>query len=345
MRAKKSVKKCIFIILVMYFCLNTIPLSAKEVPAIAKWYNNYDAAISLRFDDSHESHVEFVIPLLNEFNFKATFMVIPRRRSYLKYKDFWEKEVPEMGHRLGNHTMHHRGARTLKEADYEIGETSRIIWSLYPENSKLLVFASGGGERWGGKLWKDASEDYKKIVRKYHLIDLYDGNHPSVSVSSRTSVQKLCESINDAVKLKKYQPFAFHYFGYPDIKDAVRFVLNGYHLTYKKEKFIEFIRCLDKSREQVWVAPMVQILKYQEEYKSAQLKLIETNKNSMKMKLTVRTDPTLYDQKITIAVPGEYPAGVKRVYQNKKQIKDIISTSRNILINVEPKNSTIRIEF
>ncbi len=315
------------------------------MPSIARWYNNHDAAISLRFDDSHESHVEFVIPLLNEFNFKATFMVIPKRRSYLKYKDFWEKDVLRMGHHLGNHTMHHRGANTVDEAEYEIGEPSRIIRNLYPQQSKLLVFASGGGEKWGGKFWHNASPEYKELASRYDLIDLYDGKHPSKHVGSKNPPQELCDLVYKAMKEKKHQPFTFHYFGYPDIKDVARFVLRGYFLTYKKEKFIEFIKCLDDVRDQVWIAPLVQILKYEEEYNSAQLDILESNKDVMNMKLAVGTDPALYDQKITIVVPGKYQAGVKRVYQNNEQITDIISTSRNILINVEPKNSTIRIEL
>ena len=339
----KSVGICLLTIVVT--CIICLDVTGEELPEIAKWYNNYDAAISLRFDDAHGSHVEFVVPLLNEFNFKATFMVIPKRRGYLKYKDFWEQELPKMGHHLGNHTMHHRGAETVDEAEYEIGETSRLIRSIYPEQGKLLVFASGGGEKWGGKLWHNASPEYTELVSKYNLIDLYDGKHPAKQVGSKDEPQKLCSLIYKAIREKQHQPFMFHYFGYPDIKDFARFVLRGYFLTYKKDKFIEFIKCLDKARDQVWVAPLVQILKYQEEYKSVQLDVIQNNNDYMNLRLIVGTDPTLYDQKITLIVRGKYQGGVTRVYQNNEQIKDIISTSRNILINVEPKNSTIKVDF
>ena len=48
---------------------NYIP-QVEQLPEITKWYNNYDCAISLRFDDNLDSHVEFVIPLLNKYDLR-----------------------------------------------------------------------------------------------------------------------------------------------------------------------------------------------------------------------------------------------------------------------------------
>ncbi len=151
--------------------------------------NNYDCAISLRFDDNLVSHVEYVIPLLNKYGFKGTFMINPGR-NYKKYQDFWENKLPQMGHRWGNHTWHHEGAKNLEEAEFEIGEVSKLIWKLYPNESKFNVFASGGGEEWGGKRWSEALPAYKEIVKKYYLIDLYDGNHPALGLNSDYSFER-----------------------------------------------------------------------------------------------------------------------------------------------------------
>lgn len=122
-------------------------------PYIAKWFKNQKGAISLRFDDGLDSHINIAIPILNKYGLKGTFMTNPGKDRYKSNKTFWETEIPRMGHRLGNHTMHHRGAKNLEEAEYEVGEPSKLIWKLYPNESKLLVFASGGGIRvkWGGE--------------------------------------------------------------------------------------------------------------------------------------------------------------------------------------------------
>src|ERR1700674_1625644 len=142
-----SISNSIFLIILGSFIVLTDSVYAHEedTASIARWYNNRAAAISLRFDDSLESHVKIVIPTLNTYGIKATFMVNPGMDRYLKYKDFWENTVPRMGHEFGNHTMNHRGAKTLQEAKYEIGEPARLIRRLYPEQSRLMVFASGGG--------------------------------------------------------------------------------------------------------------------------------------------------------------------------------------------------------
>ena len=173
----------------------------RKDPMIARWYEGKTAAVSLRFDDSTESHVVYAIPRLNQYGLKGTFMVNPGKDRYLKNKDFWEKQVPAMGHQMGNHTMHHQGAKTPADAEFEIGEVSRLIWKLYPNRSKLLVFASGGGgKKWGGKLWGQASEEYKSLVNKYHLIDLYDGNHPGFGVSSKIGYKEVKARVQTAVQ-------------------------------------------------------------------------------------------------------------------------------------------------
>ncbi len=335
-------------ILSVYFMfhVDNLKVYGNEEPYIARWLDNKDAAISLRFDDSFESHVNIVIPLLNQHDFKATFMVNPMRKRHIRYKEFWEKEVPRMGHRLGNHTMHHKGANTLEEADFEIGEVSRIIWGLYPEHSKLLVFASGGGEKWGGEKWDNASVEYKKgLVKKYHLIDLYDGTHSSQGFNTKTNIKQKCEFVHKAIVEKKHQAFSFHDVGNPDIRDIVKRFIYGYGFTISKDKFSEFLKCVESVREQLWVAPLVQILKYEEEYNRTMIKDVEENETVLKTKLVVNTDPMLYDQKLTLIVPIEESDNIKKVMQDNEQIQDIHLNPSELLVNIKPISSEICVYY
>jgi len=100
---------------------------------ICRWRNNKTAAVSLRFDDSHPSHIEIAVPALNKYGMVGTFLINPGKDIYKKYKDTWETEVIQSGHELGNHTLHHHGAKNDQEAEYEIGECSKYIWSLFPK--------------------------------------------------------------------------------------------------------------------------------------------------------------------------------------------------------------------
>ena len=315
-----------------------------QLPEIAKWYNNHVCAVSLRFDDNLDSHVEFVIPLLNKYGFKATFMINPGR-NFEQYKDFWENQLPKMGHRWGNHTWHHTGANTPEEAEFEIGEVSKLIWKLYPNESKLNVFASGGGEEWGGKRWSKALPSYKEIVKKYYLIDLYDGNHPALGLNSDFSAQKIKEKIDEAISEKKHQAFLFHKVGSKNLLDYARKIITGYNYTLEEEKFLKMIEYLNSERDKIWVATLVQILKYKNEFESSSLESFKSTPEKIVMRLNIGTDPNLYDQDLTLKLPALNNKPPVKVLQNNSEVKAIQLTENEFISNIKPINCEIQVLY
>ena len=276
--------------------------TVKKTLYIAKWHRNMDAAVSLRFDDSCKTHVRRAIPILNQFGIKGTFMVNPGRRAYQKAKKFWEKSVLDMGHHLGNHTWNHHGATTLEKADFEIGGVSKLIWKLQPDQSKLLVFASGGGgKKWGGRHWRDADNGYKQLIQKYHLIDLYDGTHPYISADTRTSVHEMLKATQQAIADKSHQAFTFHRIGRPatTIKGLARYILRKYDITFRKKDFYYFIRHIADMKNEICIAPLLNVLKYKTEYQSAELIETDRQTRALKFDLKIKTDPDLFDHPLT----------------------------------------------
>lgn len=320
--------------------------SENGAPIIAKWYGNKAAAVSLRFDDSTDSHVKYVIPKLNEYGIKATFMVNPGLGRYRKNKDFWEREVPRMGHQLGNHTMQHRGAKTPEEADDEIGEASRRIWRLYPGQSKLLVFASGGGGvRWGGKDWDAASKEYKKLVGRYFLIDLYDGRHPYLGANSKHGDDEINRSIEKAVQERRHQAIVFHDVGTPDVIDYLRWIKNGYRLTYSRESFMKIISYLHAKENAVWTAPLGDVLKYEAEREGSRLTLLAKSRKQVRLALTVQTDPELYDHSLTVVLPWKGNPKVTSILQGEHRIDRFAFEGQSLRFSVRPVNSVIDIRY
>jgi hypothetical protein len=322
----------------------TIFAQVDQLPKIAKWYNNYDCAISLRFDDNDESHVKFVIPLLNKYGFKATFMINPGR-NYEKYMDFWENQVPQMGHRWGNHTWHHKGAKNPEEAEYEIGEVSKLIWKLYPNENKLNVFASGGGEEWGGKRWSEALPIYKEIVKKYHLIDLYDGKHPAISLNSDYPLQGIKDKIDKAISEKNHQAFMFHKVGSKNLMDYARKIIAGYNYTIEEEKFLKMIEYLNNKRDRIWVAPLVQILKYQSEFETSKIEFVKKYPDKIVVRLKIETDPNLYDQDLTLILPTPNNRTPVKIIQNETELKVFQLTHSEYISNIKPINSEVQILY
>lgn len=316
------------------------------MPTIARWYDNKEAAVSLRFDDNLESHVRTAIPLVNRFGIKATFMVNPGKKSFKDHEQFWVEKVPEMGHLLGNHTMNHRGARNLEEAETEIGDAARFIWRLYPEHSKLTIFASGGGEKWGGNKWSEADESYKAIVKKYHQIDLYDGKNDSFSVNSENKVNDLTKQIEIAVENRLHQPFTFHHIGSPRIRDFITKVIKGRSYSFSKVEFESFLDYLSRDSDRLWIAPQAHILKYEKEYADARLGNFYSNSSRVKVDLFVDSDPELYDQDLTIVFPlGKTLNQIHSITQNGVNINKYSTMDDKIIVNVQPISSVISLEF
>jgi hypothetical protein len=327
----------------------TAPASAGQdakVPQIAKWFQGKRAAISLRFDDSRTSHVNYAIPLLNRYGIKATFMINPGTTEYKKHKEFWESEVPPMGHRLGNHTMHHKGAGDLETADVEIGEVSRLLWRLYPDQSRLNVFASGGGGvKWGGKLWEEADEAYKQLVTKYLLVDLYDGSHPSKPYNSDDTAKDYCRMFSDAVASGRHRAFHFHNVGKADFKDRAHKLLKGVSLDVKLDTFKAILDCVVEYEDRVWVAPLIDILKYQTQFQQANLSLKKRSTIEVELLLELETNKELYDHDLTLIVPKNDNHIPVTVTQNGNAKSPLTRHNDKFLVKVAPVNSMIVIQY
>jgi peptidoglycan-N-acetylglucosamine deacetylase len=66
--------------------------------------NGARVALSLTFDDSRESQLEVVVPILGAYRLRATFFVLPT--PVARRQSDW-KAVVENGHEIGNHTVTH----------------------------------------------------------------------------------------------------------------------------------------------------------------------------------------------------------------------------------------------
>jgi len=338
-RLRISVLSLFFAVMLVFMWNAT---AAGEMVRIGKWYRNRVCAVSLRFDDNRDSQVKVVVPTLDRYGFKATFMVNPGSKRYLENREFWERDVVSRGHNLGDHTMHHRGAKTLEEAEYEIGEAARILRSVQGDESELMVFAAGGLTKWGDAEWEESSDSYKSLAKKFLLIDLYDGFHKAKHIHSTDTSKNLCALVRKAMETNAHQSFVFHDVGSPGIKDLLKLVKNGYHLTFGEKSFTDFLDCLDKRKEQIWIAPLIQIYKYESERNSATVTMIENRRNHIRLKLSVNTNPVLYDQKLTLVLAATGKK-VSRVLQGGVPVQEYETVDNTVLIHVRPITSDISI--
>lgn len=339
-----KILKLIIVIMVVLGTMGEVNASQGDglgTPVLSRWYMNKKAAVSLRFDDNLESHVRTVIPLLNKYDLKATFMVSPGRRSFLKNKGFWTEKVLPMGHELGNHTMHHRGARTLEEAKFEINEASRIIRNLYSDEDRVLVFASGGGKSWGGRRWSEADKHYWDIARESSLIDLYDGSHPYFGAVTKTTVEEIESVISSAVIEGKHQAFTFHHVGSRRLKDWAKQIILGKSWNFPVERFEIVLSQLADKRDEIWVAPLGNILKYETELKETRILNLVPIQDGISFEFFVGSDSEQYDHELSVFLPSNGD-GSYEVRQDERAVMTIEENGL-LLFNLRPENSVVRI--
>ena len=94
---------------------------------VCRWSGGKQAAASIRFDDSHPTHAEVAVPILNELGLIGTFLVNTGNDSYRKNQALWEGPILQRGHELANHTWNHHGAKTDAEANQQVGDATRLL--------------------------------------------------------------------------------------------------------------------------------------------------------------------------------------------------------------------------
>jgi len=267
-------------------------------PEVMQFRDGKRGAVSLRFDDSMLSQADLAIPHLDERGLVGTFFVNPDLDRYTARRKVWEVVCPRAGHELANHTMHHLGAKTYEEAEYEIGECSRHIWSLYPERSKLLPFARGGGTT-----WEITDEQMRELTTKHFLFRhrstrsvCNDPDHEYYNSEDLDIRQHAQRAIDERVWVE----LMFHGIG-------------GEWISCSEETFVGLLDFLVENKDRLWVATIGDAWKYEQEYQAlSDVSLSEADEAGFR--IAVECDDSkletyglplaeLYDQPLTVRVP------------------------------------------
>lgn len=260
-------------------------------PEVMEFRDGKAGAFTMVLDDSMLSQADNAIPLLNARQLVATFYINPGLERYQQRKETWEITCPKSGHELSNHTWRHQGAKDMQEADFEIGESSRHIWKLYPHRSKLLLFARGGGTEWG-----PSREEIQTLMDKYLLV-----RRPrDIGITDESgNAAKITQYPQQALDEKTWVLVLFHGVG-------------GEWLSTNLQAFVDLLDFLVAHRDQLWIGGEIAIWKYQQEQQAlAETKLEPATDRGFAVRLTC--DPSkvktfgrpfteLYDEPLTVRV-------------------------------------------
>jgi hypothetical protein len=267
--------------------------------SITNWYDGRQAALSLRFDDSHPTHLTKAIPILREYGFRGTFMINPgvdepggrRRSDFQDHRAEWEAVARAGDQEFANHSAHHRGATGDADMEAEIGEAARAIWNLTPGRSKLVALNLGGGTQW------ETTRTLRYYLDKYHLFET-SGSLGMDDVYGRR-VAAFREHVEAHLARGLWCRVHFHYLG------------EG--LSSSEANFRAALDIAREHRSNLWIAGMAEIHKYQTQRNASKLTLRESDCRHLTFQFTCLTDVTLYDQPLTLEVAHAPSADAGRI--------------------------------
>ena len=295
---------------------------------ISKWFNGRRAALSIRFDDSHPTHLSKAIPILNEYGFRGTFMVNPaghslnslRRSAFEDHRAEWEAVAKRGKHEFANHTLNHRGAQDDESMEYEIGEAANAIWKLFPKRSKLAALNLGGGTQWV------TTKPLRYYLDKYHLFDA-SANSTGMDDSYGKRIETFRRLLEAHLERGLWYKVHYHYIG------------EG--LSTSEANFRAALDIAKQHHDNLWIAGMADIYKYETERHGAKLAIENWGESRSVLTLSCMTNLELYDQPLTLDVTLPQSWTKERVVIMNHEGQEVnvrkVSTSNGIVLRFDAK--------
>lgn len=149
----RNKKNCGGVGLVIFGLMICNIVVGQQVRAPFKWPEGKRVAVSLTFDDARLSQVDKGTALLDEYNVKATFYVLPGQVK--ERLEGWKKAVAS-GHEIGSHSLNHPCSGnfawsrekalenyTIEKMRAELIESNKSIESLLGVKPKVFAYPCG----------------------------------------------------------------------------------------------------------------------------------------------------------------------------------------------------------
>ncbi len=256
---------------------------------ILKWKDGKKAAFMLAFDDSAPSQLKNVVPELEKRKIVGNFYLVTGNSLYANLKTQWEEAAKSPYVAVENHTFTHKGVLNVEELDGELAKCNEVLYKMHPELKvpRLIGFGQPGGVP-----WVVSKEDFQTELDKHHLVNRPPFFGPPIHYKS---AEECVRAIDTAISKGELGHLDMHGVG-------------GDWLTTPVEWFTAILDKLEASRDQLWITDVVSWHQYVKERTASTIKVLESNKNVIRLDLTATTDPAFYDLPLTLStkVPADW---------------------------------------
>lgn len=236
-------------------------------------WNGKKAAVALTYDDSLNVHIDHARPDLNKYGLKGTFYITVGFDGFPERLEEW-REMAAEGHELGNHTLFHPCDASMQGRDWVAADRDMSQWSskrvlegievantalraLDGKDQRTFAYPCGDMKAKGGESYVELIKDQFVGARGVHKgfekigdIELFDIRSYMINGESAKELKGL---VDEAIERGALVVFLFHGVG-------------GEHgLDVSRENHQALVKYLNKKKDQVWVAPMVEIAQFVKE--------------------------------------------------------------------------------
>lgn len=294
-------------------CILPISLLAQNIAPsydVATWKGFTKAAVTYTFDDNTKNQYTIGIPLLNEFNFKATFYPV------VNWNPNWDvfREAAAMGHEIASHTMSHRNFDDLSDQEQEDELKNSQTAIIEKTNSETCLthaypFCVPSKEDIISKYYIAARHCYGQVEKatpdNFFLLN-------SIAVGSLydiTTAEALIKKADEAVAQGGWCTYLFHAIGRGD----------GYSPVDSLE-LRKSLKHFDENRDTYWVATFVDVVRYIKERDAVSISEKKAKKKSIEVEISHTLDASIYN--LPISIRRELPDNWKdaSVLQGKKEL-------------------------
>lgn len=272
---------------------------------IAPWFENKKAAASLTFDDAVNGQFTVALPLLNQYGFKATFFVTIRIIPQQLGDWHLIKEASTTGHEVANHTLNHPYLHKLDDDSIrkELVMSNQLIErNTQPHKSLTMAYPYGDG---GNQT--DYEQKVRSIVKEYFIgaratrnrsIPYNPYNFGTTNDSYYTINSDMIADSASMNDLEKHLAETIEAGGW--YVPTYHGIENGWIIVSKKI-FEDHLKIFDKRKNDLWIAPFEDVIKYYKERNCAQLRVLAEDKNTLSISLTdTLANATIWNHALTI---------------------------------------------
>ena len=252
-----------------------------------KLWHGKKCAVVLTYDDALNIHLDKVIPMLNEYNFKGTFYLIGGSPNVANRIGEWRTAAAN-GHELGNHTLNHPCDGTLPNRDWvspesdlskytvaravnEIKATNALLKAIDGKDRRTFAYPCGDMKLNDTLFYEGVKNDFvaaRGVVSEFPKAEDVNLTDITAFMQVDATAKQMIAQIEEAEQKGSFIVLLFHGVG------------GEHHLNIKLEEHRKLLEYLTKREKDIWVATMVDVAEHikKQQEKQAARKVLKVKK-------------------------------------------------------------------